>query len=50
MEERPDAQAMFLDVTPDVMDRFFRSGIVKEVGFQEKPFHPNEREMLMFKD
>lgn len=50
MEERADAQAMFLDVAPNVLDRFFRSGIVKEVSFQEKPFHPNEREMLMFKD
>ncbi len=50
MEERPDSQAMFLDVVPDVLDGPFRPGIVKEVCLQQKPFHPNEREMVVFKD
>ncbi len=49
-EERTDAQTMFFDVMPDILDRHFRSGIVKEVRLEQKPFHSDEREMVVFKD
>jgi len=41
---------MFLDVMPDILNSFFRSGIVKKVRLEQKPLHSDEREMVVFKD
>jgi len=49
-KERSDIQTMFLDVMPDILDRFFGSGVVEEMRLEQKPFHSDEGEMVVFKD